>query len=386
MELNTELARINHDLASKGIKLRIERRETLLNIRGPLPCNTSKELVKNQRISLHLNADEDGLIEAQKMLQMVLFQLKHQQFKWEHWSKKRLAKKPTALKNAATEAVKSFKSAFFSEPSRKNSHAGSLTTWSSSYLPYLRRLVNIERKTNCNLNIELLNQTIETYSENSRSRQQCATALAALANHLDLDLPEDWRAKGNGYGLHKAHFRALPSDNSIKAAWLQIPNPKWRLVFGLMATYGLRNHEVFFSDLTGLSKDGDKVLRVLPNTKTGEHQVWPFHPSWCNEFGLEQLVNDPNSLPAINTDLTATTLQKVGRRVSEQFRRYNLPLTPYDLRHAWAVRTIHIGLPDTVAAKMMGHSVTIHNRTYHHWITRRDQQQAVDNALARINA
>ena len=42
-----------------------------------------------------------------------------------------------------------------------------------------------------------------------------------------------------------------------------------------------------------------------------------------------------------------------------------------------------IGLPDTVAARMMGHSVSIHNRTYHHWITRRDQQKAVDTALAK---
>jgi hypothetical protein len=32
---------------------------------------------------------------------------------------------------------------------------------------------------------------------------------------------------------------------------------------------------------------------------------------------------------------------------------------------------------------MMGHSVAIHTRTYHHWITRRDQQQAVDAALSR---
>jgi hypothetical protein len=42
-----------------------------------------------------------------------------------------------------------------------------------------------------------------------------------------------------------------------------------------------------------------------------------------------------------------------------------------------------VGLPDTVAARMMGHSVAIHTRTYHHWITRRDQQQAVDAAMAR---
>ena len=68
-----------------------------------------------------------------------------------------------------------------------------------------------------------------------------------------------------------------------------------------------------------------------------------------------------------------------GRKAQKRKER----CVPYDLRHAWAVRTIHIGLPDTVAARMMGHSVAIHTRTYHHWITRRDQQQAVDAALAR---
>ena len=150
-----------------------------------------------------------------------------------------------------------------------------------------------------------------------------------------------------------------------------------------MATYGLRNHEVFFCDLSTLKKNGDKVLRVLPITKTGEHQAWPFHPEWIELFGLEQLGEESNSLPKINLDLKETTLQQVGRRVAEQFRRYEMPITPYDLRHAWAIRTIHIGLPDTVAARMMGHSVAIHTRTYHHWITRRDQQKAVDAALAR---
>ena len=103
-------------------------------------------------------------------------------------------------------------------------------------------------------------------------------------------------------------------------------------------------------------------------------------------FELPRLGEARALLPRVSTDLRRTTLQQVGRRVAEQFRRYDLPLTPYDLRHAWAVRTIHIGLPDTVAARMMGHSVAIHTRTYHHWITRRDQQQAVDSALARVRS
>jgi integrase len=210
--------------------------------------------------------------------------------------------------------------------------------------------------------------------------------LAALARSEQIPLPPDWADRAGGYGLHAAQFRQLPSDRQILEWIEQIPNPGWRLAYGLMATYGLRNHEVFFTDLSALAPGGDRVIRVLPTSKTGEHQVWPFQPEWVERFELPRLGEARSLLPPVCSDLRRTTLQQVGRRVAEQFRRYDLPLTPYDLRHAWAVRTIHIGLPDTVAARMMGHSVAIHTRTYHHWITRRDQQQAVDAALARARA
>jgi integrase len=244
--------------------------------------------------------------------------------------------------------------------------------------------MGLSHKSTLELNEDLLVKILLSYKENSRSRQQCGIALSALARHLKLELPENWKQLQSGYGIHESNFRELPSDEEIINSFQLIPNPKWRFVFGLMATYGLRNHEVFFSDLSCLKKDGDKILRVFPNTKTGEHQIWPFHPEWVGLFELDNITDTSSLLPDIKTDLKETTLQHIGRRVSEQFRRYKISFTPYDLRHAWAVRTILIGLPNTVAAKMMGHSVSIHTKTYHHWITRRDQQIAVDSALSRV--
>ena len=279
------------------------------------------------------------------------------------------------------EPLAAFEQAFFADPRRRRRRAGSRTTWTAAYLPYLRRLA--ARCGDRAPDAAQLEAVLESYAIASRSRQQCALALAALARHQGIVLPDDWNDRAGGYGLHAARFRALPSDAEILALVETIPNPRWRLVYGLMATYGLRNHEAFFCDTSPLAPGGDRVIRVLPTSKTGEHQVWPFQPEWVERFGLEVLGRDRGALPPVRTDLPATTLQQVGRRVAEQFRRYGLPLRPYDLRHAWAVRTIHIGLPDTVAARMMGHSVSIHTRTYHHWITRRDQQRAVDAALQR---
>ncbi|MEX1324756.1 MAG: site-specific integrase [Synechococcaceae cyanobacterium] len=384
-----------------GIALRIERRGGRLGLRGPLPSRRGGQDRSVQRISLGLPATAQGLEQARQRQREVLRQLEQGCFQWESWTRPQpSAALPRSVPGADGIAppsgsgsdlpalVERFEWAFFQDPQRRRNPAGSRSTWTASYRPYLRRLLSLAAADQCGADrpepwSRLLERVLESYEPGSSSRQQCGVALAALARHGTLPLPPDWAARAGGYGLHAARFRQLPSDPQILQLPELIPNPAWRLVYGLMATYGLRNHEVFFCDLSPLAAGGDRVIRVLPTSKTGEHQVWPFQPAWVERFGLERLGEQPELLPAVCTDLRRTTLQQVGRRVAEQFRRYQLPITPYDLRHAWAVRTIHIGLPDTVAARMMGHSVAIHTRTYHHWITRRDQQQAVDAALAR---
>ena len=140
---------------------------------------------------------------------------------------------------------------------------------------------------------------------------------------------------------------------------------------------GYATMKCFFCDYSALpAGDAEAAIEVLDTTKTGAHDVWPFPPAWVEEFGLRD-----GCLPNLETNLQQTTLQRIGQQVTLQFQRYSIPFAPYDLRHAWAVRTILLGVPDTVAARMMGHSVAIHNRTYHRWITRRDQQQAIRTAL-----
>lgn len=389
-------------------------------LRGPLPRPDGAPGLAVQRLSLGLEASPDELERALQRLDQVLQELQDGRFDWSRWRRRQsragggttaaihkgekadpaapvaaLRRQPQPQRQDAgiddadadeplQGVLASFETAFFADPRRRRHPAGSRSTWRGAYRPYLRRLQQLAAGQP--LTPELLERTLESYELASRSRQQCGIALAALARQLQLELPADWRDRSGGYGLHRARFRQLPSDARILELVLQIPNPGWRLAYGLMATYGLRNHEVFFCDCSGLARGGDRVLRVLPTSKTGEHQVWPFLPEWVEHFGLERLGDDLGALPAISTDLRRVSLKQVGQRVAEQFRRYGLPITPYDLRHAWAVRTIHIGLPDTVAARMMGHSVTIHTRTYHHWITRRDQQQAVDAALSRLRS
>lgn len=381
--IDQRIAQSNERLRAAQLGLTIERRGTKLGLRGTLPPRPGSHRLNphQQRIPLNLPLSPKGLKQAEQTAKIIAADLLQSSFDWSKYlpvpGGGRLYQMDLEEKLAA------FEQHFLNNGSDSGWELGQVasvkTTWAKAYAPYLRKLRAIAQdRPNLSLS-ETIYLTVQQTRANSRSRQICCTAMKALAEFLGVELPVDLKQYWGNYGTARTQLRNLPPDEVILAAYEQIPNSAWRFVFGMMATYGLRNHEVFFCNYAALQAGKETpVVDVLETTKTGFHQVWPFPPQWVEQFNLQNVC-----LPNLNTDLEQTTLQRIGQQVSLQFRRYKLPFAPYDLRHAWAVRTIHIGIPDTVAAKMMGHSVAIHNRTYHRWMTQRDQQQAVETALSR---
>ncbi len=143
-----------------------------------------------QRLSLGLPLDAAGLRQAERLLRQVVQDLQHQRFRWEDWGRGPAAgqeqgRAPTAaVPTGALDPVADFEAAFFADPRRRRNPAGSRTTWSGAYRPYLRRLQTAAGTRA--LSPELLEEVLESYSPGSRSRQQCGTALAALARHRQI--------------------------------------------------------------------------------------------------------------------------------------------------------------------------------------------------------
>ncbi|MGB7251670.1 MAG: site-specific integrase [Phormidesmis sp.] len=383
--LDPAIATVNQRLKAAKLGLKIERRGEKLNLRGTLPPRPGSPKLRpsQQRIPLGLPAHKAGLKQIEKTAKVIAARLIEQTFDWQDYLGPLAGLSQTGADLSVQ--IAAFEHHFFQlrlEESNGSHHrlASVRTTWEKAYVPYLRKLQRIAAKHPSFSLSEAIYATVQSTQANSRARQVCCTALEALATFLNAPLPTPLKSFWGSYGNSKTQTRSLPTDDEILSAYQKIPNPTWRFVYGIMATYGLRNHEVFFSDYDLLaSGDEEAAIEVLETTKTGQHDVWPFYPEWVDTFDLREI-----ALPNINTDLTRTTLQRVGQQVSLQFKRYGIPFAPYDLRHAWAVRTVHMGLPDTVSARMMGHSVAIHNRTYHRWITRRDQRAAVKAAMGNL--
>ncbi|NJO42285.1 MAG: site-specific integrase [Cyanobacteria bacterium CRU_2_1] len=378
--MDVRITQVNQRLKAAQLGFQIERRGKKLSLRGTLPPRPGSDRLRayQQRISLNIPATATGLKQAEQEAKIIAAQLIQNTFDWQQYLPLAGGKRLSQMD--LPEKLKAFESYFFEqiEPSTQLSQFASVkTTWETAYLPYLRKLEAIAQSSPQLSLLEAIYATVRSTSSNSRSRQVCCTALSAFAKFLHLELPIALNTLWGTYSTSHTETRHLPSDQEIIEVFERIPNSAWKFVYGVMATYGLRNHEVFFCDYSALRQgSSEAMIEVLSTTKTGNHEVWPFYPEWIEQFNLREI-----NLPAINTELNSTTLQRIGQLVTCQFRRYQIPFSPYDLRHAWAIRTIHFGLPDTVAARMMGHSVVVHTRTYHRWLTRRDQQQAVQTAL-----
>lgn len=137
----------------------------------------------------------------------------------------------------------------------------------------------------------------------------------------------------------------------------------------MMATDGLRNHKLFHLDFSRMP-----VLLVLDSTKTGFRRVYPLYPEWVSEWDLKS-TRCPNCTGKTNSDL--------GNRVTHAFTRHNIPFAPYDLRHAWAVRSLEFGIPVELAAQQIGHSIDVHCKTYHCWISEEVHQRDYELMLLR---
>lgn len=100
-----------------------------------------------------------------------------------------------------------------------------------------------------------------------------------------------------------------------------------------MATYGLRDHEAFFTEVEWREEKGKAPVLIAKVTKgkTGPREVLPLHPEWVDKWHLWN-----KNLPRV----TARIHEEYGERVSRAFKRAGVEFDPYDLRHAYAISRI----------------------------------------------
>jgi integrase len=342
--------KVNARLRAGKVGVTIEQRGNKLYLVATLPPKpgSGKSRAYQQRIALGFNATPAGFRQAEIEAKKLGVQLIEGTFRWD---------KPVS-EYTVLDAINSFEKEYFSS---RGKNEQTKTTY-RNYAHAFKLLPKNEIITP-----ELMINAIKTTEPNTRSRQLTARSMAMLAKHLDLDLDID-KLKGN-YSLKSVNPKELPSDADIQKYVNNFTYYPYKWAYGMLATFGLRPHEVFHVDHETLLNKG--ICHVLSG-KTGEGLVWPLYPEWLDYFDLKNI-----AIP----DTKASNNRDLGQLISKGFSRAKIPFSPYALRHSWARRAIEMGLDSQLAAKQMRHSHSIHTTVYSAWIDESVHQRAYDRIL-----
>jgi integrase len=328
-----ELEAANARLKAGKLRCSIQLRGRVYTLVATLPTREGTGR-KQQRIPL----PEADLFEAERRAVVLGEQLRTDTFTWEAWD---TPQSPEAITVAdfvkAAQALHASK--YRKDPERGNN------AWSKKWAPALRKLPPSGAITEASLL-----RVIRTMPAGSASRRDQGNLLTQVAKSLGLDTSALLEAC-RGYGVDKLTERDIPTDEAIEAAIKRIPLPHWRWTFGMCAAYGLRPHEC--AELTWLEDDW---IEVHDKTKTGARRVTPCPSAWIKRFDLRDLPRPTQS---------ARTLTKV---FNDALDRAQVTIKPYNLRHAYALRLLSKGVSADLGARLMGHSLQVHQSTYQRWI------------------
>lgn len=290
---------------------------------------------KQQRIPLGPEVD---LYEAERKAVELGHQLRTKTFSWEVWDE---PQGPSAI--TVPDFITAAKALHASKYRKKPERGAS--AWSKKWAPALRKL-----PLSGGISEATLLRVIRAMPAGSASRRDQGNLLSQIAKSLGLNT-EALLAACRGYGVDKLTERDIPSDEAIKAAMARITLPHWRWTFGMCAAYGLRPHEC--AELTWLEGDW---IEVADATKTGSRRVTPCPSAWVQRFELRDLPRPKQSS------------QTLGKVFNDALDRAQVHIKPYNLRHAYALRLMSKGVSADLAARLMGHSLQVHQTTYQRWI------------------
>jgi len=334
------LAQANARLKALRSRCTIEQRGEKLLLRGTFPAKpkATRQDWHRQRIFLSVSATQAGISYAESEARKISALLDQNLFDWKPYLESENDRVVTF-----DEWVEKFRQ-------HKLAQGISAVTWQKDYGDVFKNLNSLDA--------EKAIAAVFAITSNTRKRSRYCMSISAFFKFagVAIDLKQ---YKGN-YSPTTVQPREIPSDELVQQWFFNLKGTIWQWAFGILATYGVRPEELVlleFDAMPVLIVRGDK-------SASSDRRVYPIYPEWVELFDLKN-----PKLPRC---------KDTGKQTCRQFKRYKIPFRPYDLRHAWAIRSMEFGFSIELAAQQMGHSMLVHSQTYHRWINDRHHQRAFD--------
>ncbi|MBD2467856.1 Arm DNA-binding domain-containing protein [Nostoc sp. FACHB-145] len=235
------------------------------------------------------------------------------------------------------------------------------------------RVFNFQKDFNFCLTKKYIDKAIELTDAGTHLRKDTVSSLRVFLKCFKFDYEfESGIAKG-----YQPQERNLPTDTEIIEGWQKIQvehsscshkgnGESWGWIMAVIATYGLRPHEVLAIDYEkSFQQATDYRLyineEITGGTKTGSRVVYPLPFQWVELFDIP---SPKTQYLDKYKDPSLANLDKFSDRFAERMRFKKVGFRPYDLRHRYAIRGRELGYKVDDLAKWMGHSLKEHTETY----------------------
>ena len=358
-----DLSKLNQTLKAQKLGVTVQQIGQRLYLQATLPPkpNSNKQKRHQQRIALGIYANPAGLKRAEAEARKLSSLLALGQFDWSDYEREDQRER----RQTVGYWIDKYEADFFARRGRNNA---SEVNWRKDYLRALNRL-----NRDSALTTNLLRQVIVATEANSCTRQKVTSVLVRFGKFAGLSDVEQLTSLRGSYSARRVEPREIPEDAKIIHAWEEIKDRRWQFAYALLATYGLRPHELWHLELEDL-REGGWTIQVGHNTKTGIRKVWPYPAEWIEQCQLRQ-----GELPWVDRNRPNRIL---GGIPALKFKEFGIPFPPYALRHAYAIRMIHMGVDVSISAALMGHAPSVHTDVYSHWLRESDFERAFQNAHA----
>jgi len=368
----------NESLLNRGVRLALEQRGQTIAVRGT--WTGLNGVRRQQRLKIDCPATPGGLLEAEKLAIHIYGWIQQgldPKAELAAERQKQIADQaPQRL--SVEEGVAIYEKDYWS--TRKRSHQ-TINTW-RGYLNSIKRVPQ-KRPLTAEFLVEAIVQNTEA------GTNQRFMAGLHYANILELcELPGASKLK-RLQKRPKPAPRTIPSDKEIIQLVDAIRGERYGWCVAAMATFGCRPGEV---PSLQLHDDGTadclsiKEKLSLPKQRT----CFAYPREWIERWDLHNvdIPGDvrwfkPQDWDAQRSANWVAAWRQWRKRPA--FQQAADQFTPgfdiYNLRHRWAMRSIEANINQSLCARSMGHSLKMHEQTYH----RELQGQTLRAAMAKLS-
>ena len=329
-----------------------------------LPAKDEGRKAHQQRIPTGHKADAHGLKFAHKLAQSLAAALAAGTFDWADWSTS------PAPKSAPVEAPTTITVAQAVEKLVADFWQGKVKTSAAE-----RTLQRLLSETNrmpqaAVLTMDLLVGVGDQQKPGSRTRQEFLKVAKRLAVLNGIEGTDRLDVIKTPY---EPGVREVPTDEQVLALMEAMPvDHKYTWMTQALEVYGCRPAEVF-----SLRPQEGGTAQVLTVKRKGKL------PTWRTDLALpvagmpaltgRSVVWDVRSPAKYDSLESSRMVKNCGKWLKNKWSKQVMPdVDLYNFRHAWALRSIRKNLNASLAAKTLGHSLDVHNRTYHRWLDQAD--------------